>query len=354
MRLVYCLIAFTIVVSSPVFSSDASLKAVYVEDNEVYRMSGDGRARQLTSDGIPKRLPVFSQDGRKIAFMRETKKDNSLGDLVVIGDTGEQVADISLEPAGPTEELRMPYVESLQWVSADRIAVGGSDIYAAQVVVFDINNGREVDETDSQEINVVFSPDGKHFANFGGMAHFTPEEEREPEMDIDNQRIYPPGGGKIYFLKLNEPVWSQDSSKLAIAAKDEKAGKFVLIIWRTDGPLATIPLPVSWDDLDADLFWQANTLLVRTRQCVEKTVEPNVIGWDCKVSALAWKLSEDAKTLVTIPVEGFANAVAAAEQAEKEDENAILSLVKNAGGSDPDIWCKSCTIANRPRRATSP
>lgn len=353
MRLAVFVIALGILLPSSAAASDPTGKAVYLDENEIYSVDTAGHVRQLTSDGVRKWLPVWSQDGQRIAFMREAPKHDSLGDLIVMSESGEKLTEIHVDPADPKEKRQMPYVDSLQWISPDRVAAGGADIYSYEVDVFDIKTGEEVDETNSQEIDVVFSPDGKHFASFMGMAHFTPEEDREPEMDIDNKRVYPPEHGKVSFLKLNEPVWSQDSSKLAIAAKDEKANKFVLVIWRTDGPLVTLPLPVSWDQIEADLFWQDNKLLVQARKCIEQPMGQDVIGWDCKVGALAWKLSDDVKTLVKIPTETYSNAMETQARAEQEDENAILLQVKKVGGSYADWWCKSCALAKLPREASS-
>ena len=47
---------------------------------------------------------------------------------------------------------------------------------------------------------VVFSPNGEHAATISGMQHFLQESDREPELDIDNQRIYPAKGIHVSLL----------------------------------------------------------------------------------------------------------------------------------------------------------
>ncbi len=350
MRLARLLMGFVVLSSLAAAASDPSRKALFLAYDDVYSVDAEGHIRQLTFDSVRKWLPVWSPDGRRIAFMRDDPKNESLGHLVVITDSGKRVADIPVQPAGSGPMLQ--YVEAVQWLNASRIAAGGAvNPSTGYFYIFDVHSGKDVDGVASDDINPAFSPDGNHDAGFLGSPHFAPDEDKEPYLEIDGKRIYPAERVKVIFRA--GPLWSQDSSKLAVVAQDEKTNKTSLVIWRSDGPLLTIALPVPWNDLKADLFWQGNTLMLQAAQCVEKPVGHDGFGWDCTVADRAWKLADDLKALLEIPTDSFRNSVEAAKEAEKKDRQAMLSLVNKAGGSDPDVWCKDCALAQRPRKAST-
>jgi len=332
LRLPYFLIALAIMSSLAAAQNDPSLKALYIEDdNNLYLVNAAGDERQLTSDGIPKSMPVWSRDGRRIAFLRDAPKHQSLSHLVVITDTGKAVADIPVQPVEPNSPGNMRFVEILKWLTPDRIEVGGSiNPSTFEVVVFDINTGEEVDETDSDEIAPVFSLDGKHFAGFSGMPHFSDEDNKEPQLDVDNKRVYPAGHVRVDFVDLDEPVWSQDSHKLAVTAKEAKTQKFVLVIWRSDGPLVTLPLPLPWDDVKTNLVWQDNTLMVQAAQCIWRAVNATTTAPFCDGEKRAWRVADDFTSLVEISTESFGHSF----EMSKQPENL-----------HPDVWCKSCEVA---------
>jgi dipeptidyl aminopeptidase/acylaminoacyl peptidase len=347
MRLPYLLIIWTLFSCPTAVANDPSQKAAFVKGNEIYRADAAGHIRQLTSDGIPKWLPAWSEDGQKLAFMRKAPRTESLGHLVVITDSGEAVIEIPLEPVEPNVDKAMRFVETLQWIAPDRIAVGGTvNPSTIEVVVLDIATGKQTDETDSDEMAPTFSTDGKHFAGFFGSPHFADEEGKEPELDVDNKRVYPPETIKVDFL--TKPVWSPETSDVAVVAKDKKAKTYSVVLWRNDEPLVTLPVPVPWEDVKADLFWKDNALILHVRPCTWHPVNATTIAPDCKTIGRAWKVADDLKTLVEVSPESATKPAAK----ESVDEESMLSLVKQAGGSSADVWCKSCALATRPRKAS--
>jgi len=344
MRSAYLLVCWVLLGCLTTVALDPSRKVVFIRDGNVYRGDAAGHVRQLTSDGVPKWALVWSRDGEKLAFMREAR--DSLGNLVVMTDSGEEVAVIQVQPVGSGPLLR--FVETVQWVTPTRVAIGGSvNPSTTALLIMDIETGKQVGEVDSDVGDPVFSPDGGHDASLSGSPHFTPEEFAEPELDIDGKRVYPAQHVKVNFL--TEPIWSPDGKKLTVLAADEKSKTYSVITWRADGPLLTIPIPASWDDLKADMFWSDGTLMLSMQPCTWRPVNATTLAPDCTAVGRAWKVTDDSKTLVEIPP----RAATRPNAKESPDEQSMLSLVRQAGGSSADVWCKSCALATRPRAATA-
>jgi Dipeptidyl peptidase IV (DPP IV) N-terminal region len=306
-------------------ASEPRPKVAFVRDNNVFVMQATGAAKQLTSDGIPKSLLLWSPDGTKLAFLQQIDRKIALGKLVILAEDGKPLNQILVEPNTPR---MLRWVDTLEWVGHARIAAGGSvNPSLSEVVVFDVESGKEVDETDSDDGDPVFSLDGAHFATFSGSPHFTPEEAREPNLNIDNTRIYPAKGVRVDFLV--EPAWSDDGASLATVAQIEKSNKVVIVLWNADHGVSTIPLPLAATYPKVEIFWDSDTLFVKTAD-------------------RAWKVS-DSKRLASVPV---ASSVKPARSTSPE-QKALEGRARQEGADEIDFWCGDCQPPIRTEKVTS-
>jgi hypothetical protein len=306
-------------------ASETHPKIAFVRGNDVFVMQASGAARQLTSDGVPKNMLLWSPDGTKLAFLEQTGRKIALGKLVILAEDGKPLNQILIEPNTPR---MLRWVDTLEWVGNEKIAAGGSvNPSLSEVVVFDVISGKEVDETDSDDGEPVFSLDGTHFATYSGSPHFTPEEAREPELDVDNKRIYPASGVRVDFLV--DPAWSDDGTRLATVAQSEKRGEVTIVLWEADHEVRTIPLPLAATYPKLEIFWDSDTLFVKTAD-------------------RAWKV-RDSKRLVSVSV---ANAAKPAPLTSPEQKG-LEDRARQEGADEMDFWCGDCQPPIRTEKVTS-
>ena len=94
------------------------------------------------------RLPLWSKDGEKVAFIESTPATQALAMLRVVDRHGQSQLALPIKPVvhGETNS-GMRAVESLQWVDAHRIAVSGSVNPSSQeTLVVDLQQGSVSDE----------------------------------------------------------------------------------------------------------------------------------------------------------------------------------------------------------------
>lgn len=308
--------------------SDSHPKVAFVKGNEVFVTQATGAAKQLTSDAIPKIMLVWSPDGTRLAFLEQTDHRIALENLVVISEEGTPLNQVLVQPVAPNSPGMLRWVDTLEWVGNEKIAVGGSvNPSTSEVVVFNVKSGKQVDETDSDDYAPVFSPDGMHFATFSGNPHFGPKEAREPQLDVDNKRIYPASGVRVDFLV--DPAWSDDGTKLATVAQNEKHGQLAVVLWEAEHGVSTIRLPLSATYPPVQIFWNSETLFVKTAD-------------------QAWKVG-DSKQLVSVPVAEATNPAPPASPEQK----AIEDRARQEGADEMDFWCGDCQPPTRTVRITT-
>jgi hypothetical protein len=292
-------------------------KLAFVRDNNIFVMQATGAVKRLTSDGVFKIMLAWSPDGTKLAFLEHVDQRIALDNLVVIAEDGAPVNQILIQPIEPNSPGTVRWVDTLQWIGNEKIALGGSvNPSTSEVVIFDVRSGKEVDETDADDGEPVFSLDGSHFAGYSGSPHFTPEEMREPEFDVDNKRIYPAPGVRVDFLA--DPEWSDDGSRVATVAQSEKRGEVTIVLWRADHGVSTILLPLSASYPQVEIFWNSDTLFVKTAD-------------------QAWKIG-DSKRLVSVPI---AEAVKPAPPTCSE-QKVLEGQARLQGADEVDFWCGDC------------
>jgi hypothetical protein len=184
-------------------------------------------------------LPLWSKDGGRIAFLRAVSQEQALANLIVLDPNGDKTAEIVIRPADNAPPAGMRFVEDVEWLSSERIAVSGSiNPSTAENLVFDLPSSREVRDFYDDGSRAVYSPDGAHVAYQVGSPHFTPAEEREPALEVDGKRVFPERGVQLSFIA--EPRWSPNSRKLAVVTDTMGAQQKSLAIWEAeDGRVRT-------------------------------------------------------------------------------------------------------------------
>lgn len=307
-----------------------NMMTTMVYNNEIVISTGAGGFVILTHDQIPKYLPVWSKDGSMIAFIEKTGPDQALAGLVVIDRNGKKIAEILVQPAGG-HEVEMRTVETVQWLTARRVAVIGSlDPSTSKFVIYDLISKRKVDESVFNGLYPSFSPDGLHAAYEDGSPHFTPEDERRPTLNIDYKRVFPTSGRRVEFEL--DPRWSPDSRTLAVIASDYGTKERKVVSWRADAGVKEVPFPT---DLGTTkhLFWKDQVLYV-----------DSALGGSAS-SAQTWGIAggrgRPTPAHATDP-----RIAAAALQAQLREQ------IERAQGSDPNFWCQDCPLSALPRRAS--
>jgi hypothetical protein len=332
--------------SGALFAAGTPASVVFLKGNEI-AVSDDGKnVEQITHDGLHKNLPVWSKDGLKIAFLRQVNKKAALDNLVVIDRQGHVLKSILVHPAGQEDEdSGMRGVETVQWLSNNRIALRGSiNPSTSENMIYDVQSGKLIDENNVVEVSgdaalqmlfgkskahpkglpgdffddgtsVGYSPDGNHAAYITGAPHFASDTERRPTLTVDNQPIFP--ANKESPVKfITAPQWSSDSRFVAILAEETATKAASLVVYRLGGKSEALPLGVNVGT--PSLSWTDNRFLVKLGQ-----------------STLQWRSDDNSFG----PAE---NAVVEPTGPDASSKAKFGELVKKAGGHDPDIWCQSC------------
>ena len=322
----YRLWLLVLMLSTGVFTVADEVKTAFVKNNEVFVRMGESQPRQITHDGIPKFLPVWSHDGSKIAFNRVTNPGRALSELVVVDETGRQVNDLLVRPAGKTPPEGLRYVESVEWLTNNTIAVGGTqNIDLTETVIFDLSSGAEIESIVDNRGGPVFSQDGAHFAYLTGMPHFSPETSWRPTLNIDNVPVFPKPGDHVIFI--SSPRWSTEGDELAIAARDYATQKIEILERRSPDTVRVMPLNSEITE-GIDFFWSNGELYITSGR-------------------RTWKAQGD--DLAEVPAQSALDPGQLA-RVEQHRQNAIVREL--GGDSDSDSWCASCPLSALPRKAT--
>lgn len=312
-------LAFALVASSAQVAPPG-VKTVFVKNNEIFVTADGSQPRRVTHDGIPKFLPVWSKDGSKIAFNRRVDSKQALSELVVIDENGNRIADVMIRPAEKAPSGGMRFVENVEWISSDTVAVGGSiNPGLTETLVLDLKTGEELNDIYDDDGGAIFSPDGAHVAYVDGMPHFSPQDTWQPELNIDYTPVLPKSGTREVFL--TPARWSADSHGLAVVAQDYRTKKVSVFVWHPSEAASLVPLDLVPSG-PVDLFWTGAKLYVR-------------------FMGHTWRVQDGDS------VEVAAESAADPFELAKLEEKKLESI-----GRDADFWCQSCSLANLPRRQT--
>jgi hypothetical protein len=318
-------------------------------------VSVDGTAlRCLTAEKSKARLPVWSRDGNRIAYVDEASPGSALAWLVVIDQHGQVLSRLAIKAVGNGEvRSGMRFVEALEWVAADRLVVSGSiNPSSSEYLVFDLITGTVWGGYIDDARGAEFSPDGQHVLTVNGAAHFTARGARAPVLTLDDRPVV--SGLNADLTSVGKPSWSADSRSFAIAARDA-AGQMQVVLGEAASKTARwvhLPFSVAAADRAPILFWAGNELHIQrivtaplntangTSQMAKigarnVAVEDYVLG--VGTGGAAWKR-------VTKPVVAPAKAAATLRASVAATQRAASAQ------QDLDVWCSGCELDAVARR----
>jgi hypothetical protein len=167
------------------------------------------------------------------------------------------------------------------------------------------------------------------------------ESDREPELDIDNQRIYPAKGAHVSLL--SNPAWSTDSAQVAVVAADYQSKQRSVVVCGLTGDCQSTALPAgNTDGVDTfEIQWNVGRVFAAS-------------------SEGTWSLQRgDAKavTSATLPDLSFKLSDTPLDRQNKiqalggDTALNLLNQIQKLGGIEPDFWCKDCALAKLPRKS---
>jgi hypothetical protein len=261
------LMILLIVFSAPMFREKAPTasqagKVVFLKKDDVVTAKNDGTdVRVLTSDSVPKRQPVWSPDGRKIAYViAGTKASNpkSHAQIVIIDSTGARqtgVPVLSTEADGTfVEGLRS--VEEIGWYGNGSVfAIGTLNPYLAEYRILDVSSSK-----------VIQSYFGYGFASCAGEARVAYVAESEGagskgiHIELQGTPVYSAAPGTT----LRGLQWSTDCQRLAFFQVDGANTRLVLLHSADHSLQVEADLPLRKDITNPMFIPLADSFLLRS------------------------------------------------------------------------------------------
>jgi len=247
----------------PPLQADSST-VVSVENNEVWLQTASGN-RQITHDGVPKRLAALAPSGDGVAYVVDKDVPNNAPEeeVILVNLKGEVLKRIV--PEG--------YVFSafgrLEWIDNERIGAMSCGHANCMYWVLNPGSGKTI-QVMSGGFDFIWSHNRRfvvrHLVSYYGTA---PEGERLPEHDAvmfnqDGVFVYPPGIGTREFddrshdmgrARWPQFVWSPNDEWVAFTDMigPEDDSYVVLVSPKGEVLRETVPIDIGFD---ATLDWQ--------------------------------------------------------------------------------------------------
>ncbi len=347
------LVAASLAAAGPALAAGPAMRMALVRDGSVCA-SVDGSPLRCFATGSSKpRLPVWSRDGNRIAFIDDGAPANALASLVVIDVHGQVQSRTALKPVASGEvRSGMRFVESLQWLSADRVVVSGSiNPSSTEHLVVDLLRGGVVAEHVDDAGGASFSPDGQHVLTIDGAPHFSAPASRAPVLRLDGQELLK--GLPADTAAMGRARWAADGNAFALAAQPA-SGPWRLVLGQVaTGGARWVDLPFDWGagSKAPTLFWSGTELHLqrlvpapRTGAAAATAAAPGARAqsvedwvWSGPLQAGAWKRA-------AVPALDPARAAAALRAA-------ALAVSPVPGALDADLWCTGCALDRVARRS---
>jgi hypothetical protein len=315
-------------------AAQTGISLAMVLHDEIYVSYNGGELAPLTADRTAKAYPLWSQNGKKIAFV-ETNSDITSTKVVVIDHNGRTLASFPVHPgSSTTRNVGMRDVEGLEWLADQNIVVTGSiNPSTTEYDVFDAITGRQLDQFFDDGRGMAFSPNGRQYAHIAGGPHFTPADEQANNLKIGHSTIFPLDQRKVTFLSA--PQWSADSHSLSVFAAEYNGNAHYVVLWRENNGVSLVNIPFAADVVQA-MFWSGSNLYLSIMS--DPPPSPPEI----------WQVF-GGKTLIRAAAAPEAARLAASAEALSEQ---MQELVAAAGGSQANFWCKDCALAALPRKTS--
>ncbi|MCM8580719.1 hypothetical protein [Accumulibacter sp.] len=310
--------------------------------------------RCLSAANSKARLPVWSRDGSRIAYVDEASPGSALAWLVVIDQHGQVLSRLPIKSVDNGEvRSGMRFVEALEWVAADRLVVSGSiNPSSTEYLVFDLLSGTVVGGYIDDAHGAAFSPDGQHVLTVNGAPHFTAPRSRAPALMLDEQPVVSDLDPDL--TSAGKPSWSTDSRSFAMAARDA-AGRMRMVLGKAASKTVRwddLPFPVVETDRAPTVFWVGNELYIQRIVTAPRTAPsgksqkggPGARNEAVENFVLAVGTRGAAWKRVTEPVVAPAKAAAALRASAAATQRAASAQ------QDLDVWCSGCELDAVPRR----
>ena len=210
--------------ASPVWSPDGRHIAFASKRDgnvEIYVMDSDGNnPRRLTNDPASDASPVWSPDGRHIAFA--SKRDGNF-EIYVMDSDGNNPRRLTNDPASDTFPVWSPDGRHIAFASK-------RDDFEIYVMDSDGNNPRNLTNDPASDTFPVWSPDGRHIA-------FTSVRDGNVEIYVMGSDGSNPRNLTNNATSDTSPVWSPDGRHIAFASLhgDNYDGTFEIHVMGSDG-----------------------------------------------------------------------------------------------------------------------
>jgi Tol biopolymer transport system component len=176
-------------------------------NDEIYVIDADGTGlRRLTRNAVPDGRPVWSPDGRRIAFLRW--RDGPAWDIYVMNADGSGQRKLTSAPGRQAEPAWSPDGEKIAF-TAPAGHLGAADVF---VINADGSGLHNVTDTQTTSFDLSWSPDGQQIAYI----ELRLPEPRSPlyVVNADGTGKHPLTGTRPVDLGIS-PSWSPDGRTLA-------------------------------------------------------------------------------------------------------------------------------------------
>ncbi len=270
-----------IAVAALLWQTPGGSSAASVKDNEIWVQTTSGE-RQLTHDGIPKRLPTLSPSGNDLMYVVDHSQPNDAPkeEIVLLGLEGNIRKRITPEGYVPRE------FERLDWLDDQRIGAMTCGHANCMYWVMNPQSGKTV-QVMSGGFDYTWSHNRQVVATWGVAYLCDDPREREkgcPEHNCASlhpgDARYPPEGAGNFDdsyryshshdigITRDTFVWSPDDKWVAFTDLIGPVDDWYVVILSPSGKMLRDTLPID-PDHDATLEWRDETHLnVRTSKRV--------------------------------------------------------------------------------------
>ena len=214
----------------------------------------------------------------------------------------------------------MRFVERIEWLGGNRLAVSGSiNPSTAEYVIFDVATGKDVRRFFDDGAGAAFSPDGLHAAYVTGKPHLG--SDNAGSLIVDDRPIFAAESSDTVFVA--RPKWSPSGTMLAMLVGAADAAR--VLVWRSGESAAHV---TSMPGADRTLFWQGEQLIARS-------------GSSAGAAARYAEVRADGNAPTLLPVAPVADPLRRASA-----YRASLAPRIPDGATDANVWCRRCPLAD--------
>lgn len=350
-----------LVASAADAQAQAATRITFVQNNAVCTVGASAVQRCLAASNLRVRLPVWSRDGNRIAYIEDTNSDRALSTLVVSDPFGQVLARVPLKPVARNEvRSGMRQVESIEWLTSDQIVVSGTiNPSSTEHLVVNLLQLAVTSEYVDDGQGAAFSPDGKHVAVIEGAPHFASVSGRAPVLMVDGREVFTKFDADA--SNLGRPVWSADSSTVAVPLRNDSGKQGVVYLNIHNAASRWVDLPFADQGRNggaAAVFWSGGALHVQRKA----SVVPSKLGMGQSSAPDAASTGPGAAVTAvqdwTLQVSRTAAGWRQVQTPAVNPELAAQALRRQAAATrlpanarDVDVWCAACALDLVARRS---